>query len=521
MIFVSCQPFLVWEETFSDFKLVKKYREYKAIAFETYLNYSDPKHIPSIILGGFGYDLTYDGLGMRRCHFLHHCLWKVVLAPIIGTLVCINCWIYWDDTSKSILIGNFFKIIGVPKVIILPCGIICYWYPFITRTMILYLNCHREGKDLLKFTMVPMRAITSSSSSGPSSSSSSSESSSSSSSSDPSSSSSSSSPDGFCPLNLTNEQVQKLTLSCRPIILGREVMVKTQHYGIISFSLFVLYNLNVLDHLYLIIPGLLYTFQMTQFMELLTETTCATFLLIHVICSLMKMKVTEIANIPVSNENSSIPVSNENGSIPVSNENGFGGRIFGDEKNCQENRFEEKVSKFVSILTTLRKFNRILKYIQGFTISFSALIMALLIYMLVEMDVPSYFIVPLALTSTQFAFLLSVNVLSSAQVDTLLTRLTIQCRREEVSKINHTLHHSRFRYNYILNGSMFMKSLSCFDAIPVIDYQFYLKVSPLRTYQTSITHTRWWESSRVFEQLLTLTSILILLNFTDLYHFNC
>ena len=441
MIFVSCQPFLVWEKLFQIMiiKLVRKYREYKAIAFETYLNYSDPKYIPSIILGGFGYDLTYDGFGMRRCHFLHHCLWKMVLVPVIGTLVCINCWIYWDDTSKSILIGNFFKIIGVPKVIMLPCGIICYWYPFITRTMILYLNCHREGKDLLKFTMVPMRAITSSSSS-PSSS--------------PSSSSSSA---DFSHLNLTNEQVRKLALSCRPIILGREVIVKTQHYGIISFSLFVLYNLNVLDHLYLIIPGLYYTFQLTQFMELLTETTCATFLLIHVICSVMKMKVTEIANIPVSNGKSSIPVSNGNSSIPVSNGKSFGGRIFGDEKNCQENRFEEKVSKFVSILTTLRKFNRVVKYIQGFTISFSALIMALLIYMLVEMDVPSYFIGPLALTSTQFAFLLSVNVLSSTQVDTLLTRLAIQCRREEMSRINHILHHSRFRYNYILSGSMFMR----------------------------------------------------------------
>lgn len=218
-------------------KLVEKYREYKATAFETYLNYSDPKYIPSIILGGFGYDLTYDGFGMRKSHLFHHCLWKIFLVPIIGTLVCINCWIYWDDTSKSILIGNFFKIIGVPKFIILSCGIICYWYPFITRTMILYFNCHREGKDLLKFIMVPIRAITSSSSSSP----------------------------DFSLLILTNEQVQKITLSCRPIILATEFILKTQHYGIISFSFFVLYNLNVLDHLYLIIPGLLYTFQLTQF----------------------------------------------------------------------------------------------------------------------------------------------------------------------------------------------------------------------------------------------------------------
>lgn len=388
---------------------IKKYNEFKKGLKRRYLKASDPKLIPSIILDGFGYDLNAHD-GRARSKFFYHYVLKILILPMFGTLVCINCWIWWGDESKSILIGNFYTIIGVPKVIMLPCGLICWWYPCMTRIMLYYLNRRINGHLLINHLMTPLKVVAGF-------------------------------PNKISEIRLNDKQIEKLTLSSRRVIFVTFVVMKIQVYGIIAFSILALNRLNIFQMWYFIFPGIYYTYQLTQYMKILTETTCATFLLVHITCKTAVMSLTGALDIPARN------------------------RV----------EFKLKVLKILTLITTVRKFNYILKYVQGFSISFSALILALLIYMLIEMDIPGYFIGPLALTSAQFAFLLSFNILSSAQVDSLLTTVTCQMRKE-MSRINHLSHPTRFKYNCIINGSLCEKSFSCFDFIHVIDHEFYLKV---------------------------------------------
>lgn len=390
------------------------FKTIKTKLLSAYLSYSDLRHVKSILLEGFNFDIDGD-IGDKLDHNFWTRFFCLITLLIIFCYQIIGSFIHWNNDQMTLIVGNLFKGWGIPKYVCLTaaCAAVVFqvslkvimsiklikkdenfWFLMSPFKVILIETIHEEDNESI-------REITETATSN---------------------------------LAVTmSERIKKeLRKELRPLIaLVRYTFKFNLRFlaVIVSFFAFMIQSMEYVTTWKLIVVILWTVIYVLVFEEV--ASMGSSFLTIYTITHYLIITIKSI------------------------------------DREIEENVIEV-LPKLLKVVNQIRKFNQTLSGILGLNMMVSFVIVTTSLYAIVELDLPIMIQICLYIMTPTWYLLYTFCIMFPSYVNHVLERKLSTIFRHSCH-IDWTLE-TRYRINYFMNGMLHMNSFGGSKYVPKLEF---------------------------------------------------